>query len=82
MDCLQAGITGITCLNETLWIPKMEATDLRKETNEGPAIKYVGFGAAIAAELMISFWFGIGVILAIGVVDGLNHCIGALTSGK
>ena len=34
----------------------------------------------MAAELMIGFWFGIGVILAIGVVDGLNHCPGVLMS--
>ena len=44
--------------------------------------KYGGLGAAIAAEVMIGFWFGIGVIFAIGVVDGLNYCSGALTSGK
>ena len=43
-------------------------------------VKYTGLGAAIAAKLMISFWFGVGVILAVGVVDGLNYCIGALTS--
>ena len=40
--------------------------------------KYTGLGAAIAAELMIGFWFGIGVILAVGVVDSLNYCIGQL----
>ena len=56
--------------------------DLRKEMSEWPATpsKYAGLGAAMAAELMIGFWFGIGVILAIGVVDGLNHCVGALMS--
>ena len=43
--------------------------------------KYTGLGATVAAELMIGFWFGIGVILAIGVVDGLNYCVGALTNG-
>ena len=49
------------------------------ETSQCPATpsKYAGFGAA---ELMIGFFFGIGVILAIGVVDGLNYCAGALTS--
>ena len=28
--------------------------------------KYTGLGASMAAELMIGFWFGIRVILAIG----------------
>ena len=36
----------------------------------------------MAAELMIGFWFGVGVILAVGAADSLNHCIGALTGGK
>ena len=36
--------------------------------------------AAITAELIIGFWFGAGVILAVGVVDGLNYCVGALKS--
>ena len=29
--------------------------------------KYAGLGAAITAELMIGFWFGVGVMLPIGV---------------
>ena len=44
--------------------------------------KYTGLGAAIAAELMIGFWFGVGVILAVGVADGLNYWIGVLTSSS
>ena len=60
----------------------MEMTDLRKETSEWLASKYVGLGATIAAELMISFWSGTGVILAVGVVECLNHFVGTLTSGK
>ena len=63
----------------------MELTDLKKETSELTATpsKYAGLGPAIAAEVMIGFWFGIGVILAVGVVDSLNHCVGAaLTSSK
>ena len=64
-----------------LWVLKME---MRKETSKQLATpsKYTGLGAPIAAELMIGLWFGIGVILAIGVVDSLNHCIGALMSSK
>ena len=44
--------------------------------------KYAGLGAAITAELMIVFWFGVGVMLAVGVVDGLNHFVRAVTRGK
>ena len=45
--------------------------------SEQPATKYAGLRVAMAAELMIGFWFGAGVILSIGVVDGLNYCLGA-----
>ena len=64
----------------------MDNTELRKEMSEQPATgnaplsKYTGLGAAITAELMIGFWFGIGVILAVGVADGLNYCIRSLMS--
>ena len=51
-----------------------------KETSKKPTTKYAGLGAAITTELMIDFWFGIGVISAIGIGDGLNHFIGMLTS--
>ena len=34
----------------------------------------------MAVELMIGFWFGIGVILAVGIVGNLNYCIGVLMS--
>ena len=44
--------------------------------------KYTGLGAAITAELMIVFWFGVGVISAVGVADSLNLFIGALMKGK
>ena len=61
----------------------VEQIETRKEMNEWPATpsKYTGLGAAIAAELMIGFWFGIEVILATGVVEGLNYCVGVLTLG-
>ena len=36
--------------------------------------KYAGLGAAITAELMIGFWFGVGIMLAAGVADDLNYC--------
>ena len=52
----------------------METTDL---TNEQPATpsKYEGLGSAMTAELMIGFWFGIEVILAIRMVKSLDYCI-------
>ena len=39
--------------------------DPRKETSEWQTApsKYTGLGAAMAAELMIGCWFGIGVVL-------------------
>ena len=57
---------------------KMEMTDL---TTEQPTAlsKYAGLGAA---ELMTCFWFGAGVMLAVGVADGLNHFVRAVTRGK
>ena len=36
---------------------------------------YTGFAAAMAAELMIGFWFGIGEILAIKMVNSLEELI-------
>ena len=50
-------------------VEQIEATDLRN--SEWLTLsKYAHLGAAIAAEIMIGFWFGIGIILAVGVVDG------------
>ena len=66
-------------------VEQIDNTELMKEMSEQPSTpsKYVGLGATIAAELMIGFWFGTGLILAFGVVDGLNYCIGVLmSSGK
>ena len=42
----------------------METTDLMSKK---PTSKYTGLGTTIAAELMTGFWFGIGIILAVGV---------------
>ena len=60
---------------------KMEMIDLRNEQLATPS-KYVGLGAAITAELMIGFWFGVGDMLAVGVGNGLSHFVRAVTSGK
>ena len=47
-----------------------EQMDLRKETSEQPTTssKYAGLVAVKSAELMIGFWFGIRVILAVGIL--------------
>ena len=67
---------------------KMEAPDL---TNEQPATPskptghgqaYGDFGSVMAAELMIGFWFGARVMLAVGVANGLNHFVRVVTRGK
>ena len=58
----------------------METTDLREQ--QISPTKYAGLGAAITAVLMIDFWFGVGVMLAVGVADGLNHFVGAVTRRK
>ena len=34
-----------------------------------------GLAAAIAAELMIGFWFGVGVVLAVKMLESLEYCI-------
>ena len=60
---------------------KMETTGLTSEQPAAPS-KYGGLGAAITAELMTGFWFGVGVMLVVGVADGLNHFIRAVTRGK
>ena len=61
-----------------------EQMDLRKKISEQlkTPSKHAALRAAMAANLMIGFWFSNGVILAVGLVDTLNHCIRALTSGK
>ena len=58
----------------------METTDL-KEQQATPS-KYAGLRAAMAAELVMGFWFGVGVILAAGVADGLNHFVRTIRRGK
>ena len=44
--------------------------------------KYAGLASTITAELMIGFWFGVGIMLTTGVADGLNQMIRAVTRGK
>ena len=60
---------------------KMETIDLTSKQLATPS-KYASLGAAITAKLMIGFWFGVRVILAVGVADDLNHFVRAVTGGK
>ena len=50
---------------------------MEQKKNKKPST-YEGLAAAMAAELMIGFWFGIGAILAIKIVNSLEE----LMSGK
>ena len=50
-------------------------------TNEKPS-KYKDLGAAMAAELMIGFWFGITAILAVKMMNSLDYCIEELIKRK
>ena len=67
-------------MNKTLWSctvtsgPKGPLT-LSKCAGGGAPEPYAGLGAAMAAELMIGFWFGIGAILAIKMVSSLEELI-------
>ena len=49
--------------------------EMKTNENSLTSSKYEGVAAAIAAELMIDFWFGIGAILAIKMVNSLEELI-------
>ena len=53
-----------------------------QQVEQSTSSKYAGLGAALAAELMIGFWFGIGVILAVKTVQSLECCIEELIGRK
>ena len=59
---------------------RVGATDLREQ--QTTPSKYEGLEAAMAAEPMIGFWFGIGVILAVKMINSLDYYIGELISRK
>ena len=48
---------------------------VEQKTNLSTSSKYEGLAAAMAAELMIGFWFEIGAILAIKMVNSLEELI-------
>ena len=45
------------------------------ETTTETLSKYEGFVAAMAAELIVGFWFGIGLILAAKMVNSIEQHI-------
>ena len=51
-----------------------QVKQVEQKTNEKPS-KYSGLATAMAALLMIGFWFGIGAILAIKMVSSLEELI-------
>ena len=71
-------------------VEKMKTNATQWSRAQGPPSKYdglrmrgpAGIGAAMAAELMIGFWFGIGIILAVKMVQILEYCIEELISRK
>ena len=60
---------------------KMEERVETIRMNEKPS-KYEGLKAAMAAELIVGLWFGIGAILAIEMVCSLEYCIKEFISRK
>ena len=59
-----------------------QVKQVEKKTNLSTSSKsyealgpYAGLGAAIAAELMIGFWFGTRVVLAVKTLESLEYCI-------
>ena len=55
----------------------MEERNTINQTTEKPSLK-----AAMTGELMVGFWFGIGVILAAKMVHSLEYCIEELITRK
>ena len=53
----------------------MEQVQQKMNKNSSTSSKYEGLAAAMAAELMIGFWFGIGAILPIRMVNSLEELI-------
>ena len=52
----------------------METANLTNKKPTTPS-KYECLGASMAAEIMIGFWFGIGVILPVKMVNSLDYFI-------
>ena len=54
---------------------QVEQVEQKTNKNLSTSSKYTGLGAALAAELMVGFWFAVGAILAIKMVNSLEELI-------
>ena len=54
-------------------VEQVERVERKTNKNLSTSSKYQGLAAAIAVQLMIGFWFGIGAILAIKMVNNLKE---------
>ena len=73
--------------NKNKQVQRMEQVEQKTDKNSLTSSKYAGgryagLGAALAAELMIGFWFGIGAILAFKTVSNLEYFIDELIRRK
>ena len=59
---------------ETMKAPE-PLSDAETTKNLSTSSKYQGLASAMAAELTIGFWFGIGAILAIKMVSSLEELV-------
>ena len=57
-----------------------QKTSKNSSTSSKLGAAYEGLKAAMAAELMIGFWFGIGIIPAVKMVQNVEYCIEELIS--
>ena len=57
-------------------------SETEDKQNSSTSSKYESLAAAMATDLMIDFWFGIGVILAVKTAQSLEYCIEELISRK
>ena len=53
---------------------RVKRVEQKTNKNLSTSSKYKGLAAAMAAELMIGFWFGIGVVLAVKTLESLEYC--------
>ena len=75
-------------------VEQMQQVEQKANKNLSTSSKYEGQGPPLtssgprslcdllAAELMIGFWFGIGVILAVKMVQSLEYCIDEIIRRK
>ena len=54
---------------------QVERVEQKTNKNLSTSSKYEGLAAAIAAELMIGFWLGIRVLLAVKTLESLEYCM-------